>query len=112
MSKSAIHSPTLTPPIGPFSHAVISDGTIYLSGQVGQPPATGTLVAGGVVAETERVLQNRAAVLEACDSTPSSLSAESIVPCRDRVAFRGGRMFFCLFECRGSALPSRWGASR
>lgn len=65
MSKSAVVSPKLAPPVGPFSQAIRTDGYIFFSGQVGQDPATGKLVEGGVVAETERVFQNLAAVLEA-----------------------------------------------
>jgi 2-iminobutanoate/2-iminopropanoate deaminase len=66
MSKLAIFSPKLAPPVGPFSQATKSECHIYFSGQVGQDPATGKLVAGGVIAETERVFLNLAAVLEAC----------------------------------------------
>jgi len=58
MSKTAITSPELTPPVGPFSQAVEVGGFLYLSGQVGQDPATGKVVEGGIVAETERVFQN------------------------------------------------------
>ena len=38
---------------------------LYFSGQVGQDPATGKVVEGGIVAETERVFRNLSAVLEA-----------------------------------------------
>jgi 2-iminobutanoate/2-iminopropanoate deaminase len=65
MSKTAITSPELAPPVGPFSQAVGSGDFIYFSGQVGQDPTTGKLVAGGIAAETERVFQNLAAVLKA-----------------------------------------------
>jgi 2-iminobutanoate/2-iminopropanoate deaminase len=65
MSKIAITSPELTPPVGPFSQAIKVDGFIYFSGQVGQDPTTGKVVAGGIAAETERVFQNLAAVLTA-----------------------------------------------
>jgi 2-iminobutanoate/2-iminopropanoate deaminase len=65
MSKIAITSPELTPPVGPFSQAIEVGGFIYFSGQVGQDPATGKLVAGGSAAETERVFQNLSAVLKA-----------------------------------------------
>jgi 2-iminobutanoate/2-iminopropanoate deaminase len=65
MSKTAITSPELTPPVGPFSQAIEVDGFVYLSGQVGQDPATGKLVPGGVVAEAEQVFSNAAAVLRA-----------------------------------------------
>ncbi len=65
MSKTTITSPELAPPVGPFSQAVESGGFIYFSGQVGQDPATGKLVAGGFAAETERVFQNISALLKA-----------------------------------------------
>jgi hypothetical protein len=54
MSKTAITSPELAPPVGPFSQAVEVGGFLYFSGQVGQDPATGKVVEGGIVAETER----------------------------------------------------------
>ena len=65
MSKIAIISPELTPPVGPFSQAIEVGGFIYFSGQVGQDPTTGKVVEGGIVAETERVFQNLSAVLKA-----------------------------------------------
>jgi 2-iminobutanoate/2-iminopropanoate deaminase len=65
MSKIAITSPELTPPVGPFSQAIKVGGFIYVSGQVGQDPTTGKLVAGGVTAEAERIFQNLAALLKA-----------------------------------------------
>jgi len=65
MSKTAITSPELTPPVGPFSQAIKVDGFLFLSGQVGQDPATGKLTLGGVVAEAEQVFLNAAAVLRA-----------------------------------------------
>ena len=65
MSKIAITSPELAPPVGPFSQAVQVGGFLFFSGQVGQDPATGKVVEGGIVAETERVFRNLAAVLKA-----------------------------------------------
>jgi 2-iminobutanoate/2-iminopropanoate deaminase len=65
MSKTAITSPELAPPVGPFSQAIEVGGFIYFSGQVGQDPTTGKLVAGGIATETERVFQNLSAVLKA-----------------------------------------------
>ena len=64
MSKTVITSPELAPPVGPFSHAIEVGGFLYFSGQVGQEPATGKLVEGGIVAETERVFRNLSAVLK------------------------------------------------
>src|SRR5258706_2505752 len=65
MKKTAITAPELAPPAGPFSQAIEVGGFLYFSGQVGQDPATGKVVEGGIVAETERVFRNLAAVLKA-----------------------------------------------
>src|ERR1700675_2244565 len=65
MSKTAIISPELAPPVGPFPQAIEVGGFLYFSGQVGQDPATGKVVEGGIVAETERVFRNLSAVLQA-----------------------------------------------
>jgi 2-iminobutanoate/2-iminopropanoate deaminase len=65
MSKTAITSPELTPPVGPFSQAVEVGGFLYLSGQVAQDPATGKVVEGGILPETECVFRNLSAVIKA-----------------------------------------------
>ena len=65
MSKTAVSSPELAPPVGPFSQAIEVGGFLYFSGQVGQDPATGKVVEGGIEAETERIFQNLSAVLTA-----------------------------------------------
>ena len=65
MSKTAVNAPDLAPPVGPFSQAITVGDFIYFSGQVGQDPATGEVVEGGIVPETERVFQNLSAVLKA-----------------------------------------------
>jgi len=67
--KQVLTSPKLSPPIGPFSHAVRAEGFIYLSGQVGQDPATGKLVADDVERQTEQIFRNLAAVLETADKS-------------------------------------------
>jgi len=51
--------------IGPYSQGVKAGGFLFLSGQIALDPATGELVAGGVAAETERVMDNIAGVLAA-----------------------------------------------
>ena len=69
MSKTAVTSPELSSPVGPFSQAIKVGDFLYCSGQVGQDPATGKVVEGGIVAETERVFQNLAAVLKVAGSS-------------------------------------------
>lgn len=77
MGKTAITSPELTPPVGPFSQAIEVDGFLYLSGQVGQDPATGKLTPGGVIAEVEQVFSNAAAVLRA-----ATMSFDNVISVR------------------------------
>ena len=66
--KTIISTENAPKAIGPYSQAVAWDGLVYLSGQIPLDPATGQLVEGGIVEQTERVLQNMKAVLEAAGS--------------------------------------------
>lgn len=54
-------------PIGPYSQAVSVPATdlVLTAGMLGNDPATGKLVPGGIQAETERALANLEAVLTA-----------------------------------------------
>jgi 2-iminobutanoate/2-iminopropanoate deaminase len=56
-------------PVGPYEQAVASGSFVFLAGQIGFDPKTGKMVEGGVVEQTERVLQNMKAVLEASGSS-------------------------------------------
>ena len=80
MSKTTITSPELAPPVGPFSQAVDAGGFIYFSGQVGQDPMTGKLVAGGIAAETDRLFQNLSALLKAAGKSVDDVAAAWTVP--------------------------------
>jgi 2-iminobutanoate/2-iminopropanoate deaminase len=51
--------------IGPYSHAVISNGLLFCSGQVPLDPATGELIDGSVGDQTRRCLDNLTAVCSA-----------------------------------------------
>lgn len=55
--------------IGPYSQAVLSNGFAFLSGQIPLDPSTGQVIDGDIAAQTERVLENLKAVLEACGSS-------------------------------------------
>src|ERR1041385_8434150 len=55
--------------IGPYSQAIKAGGFVFCSGQVGFDPQTGQFVAGGVAEQTEQVLKNLSAVLEAAGSS-------------------------------------------
>lgn len=59
--------------IGPYSQGIVHNGIAYLSGQIPLDPATGELVPGDVAAQTERVLENLKAVLEAAGASLTSV---------------------------------------
>ena len=54
--------------IGPYSQAIRAGGFIFASGQIPIDPRTGQFVAGGITEQTEQVLRNLSAVLEAAGS--------------------------------------------
>jgi 2-iminobutanoate/2-iminopropanoate deaminase len=56
-------------PVGPYSQAIVHAGLVFASGQIPLDPSTGKLVEGEIEAETEQVLENLAAVLEAAGSS-------------------------------------------
>jgi 2-iminobutanoate/2-iminopropanoate deaminase len=51
--------------IAAYSQGIIANGFLYSAGQVGIDPTTGDMVAPEIVAQTERVLRNLDAILEA-----------------------------------------------
>lgn len=55
--------------IGPYSQAVVGNGLVFASGQIPLDPVTGILLEGDITAQTERVLKNLKAVLEAAGSS-------------------------------------------
>jgi 2-iminobutanoate/2-iminopropanoate deaminase len=55
--------------IGPYSQAIRAQGLILTSGQIAIDPATQQVIAGDVGAQTDRVLRNLAAILQASGST-------------------------------------------
>lgn len=54
--------------IGPYSQAIKANGFVFVSGQVPFDPATSTIVEGDIARQTERVIENLKAILEAAGS--------------------------------------------
>ena len=50
-------------PHSPYSHAVVANGFVFVSGQVPIDPATGKLVEGGIAEQANRCFDNLAAIL-------------------------------------------------
>jgi 2-iminobutanoate/2-iminopropanoate deaminase len=51
--------------IGPYSQAIKAGGFLFSSGQIAIDPSTGQVIEGDVAAQTERVMKNLAAILQA-----------------------------------------------
>ena len=64
MPKEPIHSKHAPAAIGPYSQGIRAGNTVYLSGQIGLDPATGSLVEG-VDAQAHQVMRNLRAVAQA-----------------------------------------------
>jgi len=62
--------------IGPYSQAIRAGGFVFTSGQIAIDPATQQVIAGDVAAQTVRVLENLAAILEAAGT-----SMDKVVRC-------------------------------
>ncbi len=69
MSKKAIQIPNAPAPVGPYSQAVLSGNTLYVSGQIPLNPETGKLEIETIENATHRVLQNIGELLEAAGFT-------------------------------------------
>ena len=54
--------------IGPYSQAMVSGGFVFVSGQIPMDPETGEIVASDIFLQTEQVMKNLRAVLEAAGS--------------------------------------------
>jgi len=50
--------------VGPYSQAIVAAGCVWVSGQIALDPATGSLVAKDIEAETRRALANLRTILE------------------------------------------------
>ena len=55
--------------IGPYSQGIVCGGMLYTSGQIALSPVTGQLVGSSIAEQTEQVMQNLSAVLEAAGTS-------------------------------------------
>ena len=65
MLKKQIQTSAAPAAIGPYSQAIQAGGFIFYSGQIPLDPASGNIVAGGIVEQTRQVMANMHAVLHA-----------------------------------------------
>ena len=76
--KKVISTKNAPEAIGPYSQAILSNNTLYCSGQIAINPTTGNLVMDNITAETNQVMQNILAVLTSADMDFSNVVKCSI----------------------------------
>ena len=72
--KKIITSKNAPSPIGPYNQAVIANGFMYISGQVGMNPKTGKIIKDSISDETEQVMKNLSSILN-----EASINFENVV---------------------------------
>ena len=104
MSTKTIHTDRAPAAIGPYSQAIAANGFLFTAGQIAIDPATGQVVDGDVVAQSERVLANLRAILEAGGSSMSDV-VKTTVFLADMADFP--RMNEVYAKAFGQARPAR-----
>ena len=69
MSRRAISTTGAPAAVGPYSLGIVADGFLFTAGQASLDPTTGQVVEGGIGPETERVMANLTAILDAAGAT-------------------------------------------
>jgi len=71
--KKIIETSKAPAPIGPYSQAVLTGQTLYVSGQIAVNPENGHVVMSDIKEETKQVMENLGAILQAADMNFSNL---------------------------------------
>lgn len=74
--RKTIATPKAPQAIGPYSQAIQSGDLLFVSGQIAIDPATGDIVAGDIEAQTDRVLRNLKAIIQA-----AGMQLQDVVKC-------------------------------
>lgn len=72
--KKIINTTNAPAPIGPYNQAILSNGTLYISGQIPLNPKNGELVSGDIKKETKQSMENLKAIL-----TEAAMTFEHVV---------------------------------
>ena len=77
--KRAVDTPDAPKAMGPYSQAIVANGVVYTAGQLAIDPRSGLLISGGIEEQTEQVLKNLEAVLNAAGSSIDDVVKTTIV---------------------------------
>lgn len=69
MTRRAVSTTGAPAAVGPYSQGIIADGFLFTAGQASLDPVSGQVVEGGIEPETERVMANLSAILDAAGAT-------------------------------------------
>jgi 2-iminobutanoate/2-iminopropanoate deaminase len=69
MPKQVIATDQAPAAIGPYSQAIKANGLVFTAGQIPLDPVSMTIVEGDISIQTEQVMKNLAAILEAAGSS-------------------------------------------
>jgi 2-iminobutanoate/2-iminopropanoate deaminase len=76
--KKIINTENAPAPIGPYNQAILSNGTLYISGQIPLNPKNGELVSGDIKLETKQSMENLKAILTEAEMTFENVVKSSI----------------------------------
>ncbi|SKB46900.1 RidA family protein [Maribacter arcticus] len=76
--KKIINTSNAPAPIGPYNQAILSNGTLYISGQIPLNPKNGELVSGDIKKETKQSMENLKAILTEAEMTFENVVKSSI----------------------------------
>ncbi|WP_339839871.1 RidA family protein [uncultured Maribacter sp.] len=76
--KKIINTTNAPAPIGPYNQAILSNGTLYISGQIPLNPKNGELVSGDIKKETKQSMENLKAILTEAEMTFEHVVKSSI----------------------------------
>tara|TARA_B100001741_G_scaffold313819_1_gene322328 strand:- start:4298 stop:4678 length:381 start_codon:yes stop_codon:yes gene_type:complete len=71
--KKVIYTKNAPKAIGPYSQAILSNKTLYTSGQIAINPISGDLIINSITNETHQVMKNLQAILKAADMNFSNV---------------------------------------
>ena len=104
MSTHTLHTDLAPKAIGPYAQAVRANGFLFTAGQIALDPVTMEIVPGDVAAQTERVLQNLAAIIEEAGANWSQV-VKTTVFLRDMADFTAVNAVYA--RVLGDARPAR-----
>lgn len=76
--RDVISTPDAPKAIGPYSQAIRANGFVFVSGQIAIDPLTQQVIGGDVSAQTERVIRNLSAILNAAGSNVNQVVRSTV----------------------------------